>query len=65
MAKKQKKKPKFNRSQSNFNIPSVRKMNKLSNQLNQKYNINHNNYSNDKNKLTNFLSEKKTKFPIK
>lgn len=36
-------------------------MNKLSNQLNQKYNINHNNYSNDKNKLTNFLSEKKDK----
>ena len=61
MAKKQKKKPKFNRSQSNFNIPSVRKMNKLSSQLNQKYNINHNNYSNDKNKLTNFLSKKKDK----
>ena len=61
MAKKQKKKPKFNRSQSNFNIPSVRKMNKLSSQLSKKYNINKNNYSNDKNKLTNFLSEKKDK----
>ena len=61
MAKKLKKKPKFDRSKSNLNFPSVRKFNKLNNQLNQKYNINHNNYSNDKNKLTNFLSEKKDK----
>jgi len=61
MAKKIKKKPKFDRSQSNFNIPSNKKINKLSNQLNKKYNINHNNYSNDKNKPTNFLSEKKDK----
>jgi len=51
MGKKIKKKPQFIRSQSHFNIPSVRKANKLKNQMNKK--------NNQKHKIN--LNSKKTK----
>jgi hypothetical protein len=46
MAKKIKKKTQFIRSQSNFNIPSVRKANKLNNQMKKNNNQKHKNNSN-------------------
>ena len=61
MAKKQKKKPKFNRSQSNFNIPSVRKMNKLSKIVYNTINFTNNNNNNNKQFILNTIYNKKKK----
>ena len=60
MGKKIKKKPQFIRSQSNFNIPSVRKANKLKNQMNKNINQKHKNNSNSK-KIKNLISKIKNK----
>lgn len=60
MGKKIKKKNQFIRSQSSFNIPSVRKANKLKNQMNKNNNQNHKNSSNSK-KIKNLISKIKNK----